>query len=54
MKIGEIVEILIRIKDQYGYGDYRKEAIVETCNLLDKLPMGEEATTYEPIKDRVC
>ena len=38
MKIGEIVEILIRVKDDYGYSDFRKEAVEEACNLLDKLP----------------
>lgn len=48
MKIGEIVEILIRVKDDYGYSDFRKEAVEEACNLLDKLPAQEEATTYEP------
>lgn len=53
MKIGEIVEILIRVKDDYGYSDFRKEAVEEACNLLDKLPAQEEATTYEPFKDRV-
>lgn len=53
MKIGEIVEILIREKDKYNFGDYRKEAIEEACNLLDKLPGMEEATTYEPLKDRM-
>lgn len=49
MKIGEIVEILIREKDNYSFGDYRKEAIEEACNLLDRLPAEEEATTYEPV-----
>lgn len=51
MKIGEIVEILIREKDNYGFGDCRKEAMEEACNLLDKLPSQEEATTYEPVKN---
>lgn len=51
MKIGEIVEILIRIKDNYGFGDYRREAVEDACNLLDKLPRQEEACTYEPLKD---
>jgi len=46
MKIGEIVEILIRVKDDYGYGDYRREAVEQACNLLDKLPRMEEATKY--------
>jgi len=53
MKIGEITEILIRIKDDYRYGDYRRQAVEETCNLLDRLPSMEEATTYEPLKDRM-
>lgn len=51
MKIGEIVEVMIRLKDNYTFGDVRKEAIEEACNLLDRLPAQEEATTYEPIKD---
>lgn len=51
MKIGEIVEVLIRIKDDYSFGDCRKEAVEEACNLLDRLPRGEEAITYEPVKN---
>lgn len=47
MKIGEIVEALIQIKDDYGFGDYRRDAVEEVCNLLDKLPRHEEACTYE-------
>lgn len=53
MKIGEIVEILIRVKDDYGYFDYRRQAVEEVCNLLDKLPRMEEASEYEPVKNRV-
>lgn len=53
MKIGEIVEILIRVKDDYGHFDYRKQAIEEACNLLDKLPRMEEAIEYEPIQNRM-
>ncbi len=53
MKIGEIVEILIRVKDDYGYLDYRREAVEEACNLLDKLPRMEEAKGYEPIQNRM-
>lgn len=48
MKIGEIVEILIRVKDDYGHLDYRRQAVEEACNLLDKLPRMEEAKDYEP------
>ncbi len=48
MKIGEIVETLIIVKDEYSHTDYRKQAIEEACNLLDKLPRMEEAKDYEP------
>lgn len=54
MIIGEITERLIRLKD--GHNDLlasEYEAIIEACNLLDKLPQMEEARTYEPVKDRV-
>ncbi len=46
MKIGEIVEMLISVKDDYSFGDYRKEAIEEACNLLDRLPAEEEALGF--------
>ena len=54
MIIGEITERLIGLKD--GHDDLlatEYEAIIEACNLLDKLPRLEEARTYEPVKDRV-
>lgn len=47
MKIGEIVEILIRIKDDYRFGDYRREALEDACNVLDRLPREQEAYAYE-------
>lgn len=53
MKIGEIVETLIIVKDDYSHTDYRKQAIEEACNLLDKLPRMEEAREYEPIQNRM-
>lgn len=53
MKIGEIVEILIRVKDDYDFFDYRKKGIEEACNLLEKLPRMEEAREFEPIKNRM-
>lgn len=52
MIIGEIVERLIGLKD--GHSDLLSseyEAILEACNLLDKLPRLEEAAAYESIKD---
>ena len=54
MKIGELTERLINLKD--GHDDLlasEYEAIIEACNLLDRLPRMEEARTYEPVKDRV-
>lgn len=48
MKIGEIVETLIMVKDEYSYMDYRKQAVVGVCNLTDKLPRMEEEREYEP------
>lgn len=53
MKIGEIVERLIGIKDSHDLLSFEYEAVLEACNLLDKLPRLEEASTYAPIKDRV-
>lgn len=49
MKIGEIVERLIGIKNDYDLLSFEYEAVLQACNLLDKLPRLEEATAYEPI-----
>lgn len=46
MLIGEIVEYLIGIKDDYPPGSTQEEAVIEACNLLDKLPRMAEATEY--------
>lgn len=54
MIIGEITERLISLKDNHDdlhASEY--EAIIEACNLLNKLPRMEEARNYEPVKDRV-
>lgn len=51
MKIGEIVEVLIGLKGICPMLSEEETAITEACNLLDKLPRMEEATTYEPIKN---
>ncbi len=53
MIIGAVVEELIRLRDRLGDDLTRRqdEAICEACNLLDRLPNTEEATTYEPIRD---
>lgn len=42
MKIGELVEILIGIRDNAALTDAENEAICAACNILDKLPrMGD-------------
>lgn len=51
MRIGEIVEILIELKDTYQFGDYRKQALEEAANLLNKFSGMEEGTTYESVKN---
>ena len=48
MKIGEVVEILIDIKDRQRVLSREEEAIIEACNILEKLPRLEEATNYDP------
>ena len=50
MKIGEIVETLISIKDTQEALSREEQALIEACNLLDKLPRTAEATEYEPSK----
>lgn len=51
MKIGEIVERLIGIKDSHDLPSFEYEAVLEACNLLDKLPRLEEANAYAPVKN---
>lgn len=53
MKFGEVVEILFRIKDNYGYGDYRRQALEEACIVLDKFPRMEEVSKCESVKNRM-
>lgn len=48
MKIGEVVERLIYIKDHADLLDGDYQAVIEACNLLDKLPRLEEARSYNP------
>ena len=48
MLIGEVVEILIGIKDRQKVLSREEEALVAACNLLDTLPRTEEANTYKP------
>lgn len=48
MRIGEVVELLIGIKDDCELYPMQYQAIIEACNLLDRFPRMEEATTHEP------
>lgn len=48
MKIGEIVELLIGIKDNQQVMSREEEALIEACNLLARLPRLQEAKTYSP------
>ncbi|MBQ8331168.1 MAG: hypothetical protein IJX94_01545 [Clostridia bacterium] len=48
MVIGEVVEILIGMRKRRDVLSREEEAIIEACNLLDRLPRLAEATTYEP------
>ena len=51
MKIGMIVEILIGLRDGRQLDSVEDQAVIEACNLMDRLPRMEEAQTYEPIKN---
>lgn len=58
MKIGEVVEELIYLRDKFGRynGELTRQqddAICQACNILAKLPNMEEAIGYEPLKDRM-
>lgn len=49
MIIGEVVERLIGLKDSHDDLENTEcQAVIEACNLLDRLPRLEEAITYEP------
>ncbi|MCI8630608.1 MAG: hypothetical protein HFE57_14160 [Firmicutes bacterium] len=41
MRIGEIVEILIQIRDDYSLSSNEDEAVCAACNILSKLPRTE-------------
>ena len=49
MKIGEIVEILIDIKDSQTVLSREEKALIEACNLLARLPRLEEATATDVV-----
>ena len=48
MIIGELVEILINIKDSQDVLSREEEALIEACNLLSRLPRLAEASSYQP------
>ena len=39
MKIGEVVEVLIRLRDVFDLSRYEDEAVCVACNVLDRLPI---------------
>ena len=47
MKIGEIVEELICVKDNYDLYNREKEAVIEACNVLEQLPRLTDATEFK-------
>ena len=51
MIIGEVVEVLIGMRKNCEIMSREEEALIQACNVLDKLPRLEEATTYEPVKN---
>lgn len=54
MKIGEIVETLIRMRDKFRWGDISQtedEAVCAACNILDRMPnMMDEDTAKEALR----
>ncbi len=58
MIIGEIVEMLLIIRDTKGLTPLEDEAVIAACNLLSRLPRLQEAETitnvlteFSPIKN---
>lgn len=52
MKIGEIVETLICLRNHHGLWQSEDEAICAACNILDKLPnMADEEKAKEWLAD---
>lgn len=55
MVIGEIVEILIQLKDRQEVLSREEQALIQACDLLDQLPRMAEATEYkvcqQPFRD---
>lgn len=54
MRIGEIVEILIQIRDNYSFTSNEDEAICATCNILNKLPRTMEEDTAKERMKSLC
>lgn len=51
MKIGEIVEILIRLRDRHDLTRTEDDAVCAACNTLDRLPnMMEEETAKATLR----
>ncbi len=51
MRIGEIVEVLIRLRDSHDLTRTEDDAVCAACNTLDRLPaMMEENTAKEALR----
>ena len=53
MKIGEIVETLISIRDWYKLTETERDALADACNVLDRLPGFAEAYDVEIWLERI-
>lgn len=49
MKLGNIVEMLISIKDDYDLAYCERNAINDACNILEKFPRDMEKADAEEV-----
>lgn len=47
MKVGEIVETLIYLRDSHGLTAMEDDAVCSACNILDRMPAMMEAAEAE-------
>lgn len=53
MHLEDIAEILMRVADDYAYGDYRRHAVEEAYRIINELKRTEDMKNHEQIKNRV-
>ena len=54
MKLGEIVEILINIRDEYNFSRKQDAAVCAACNILAELPNMAEDSDIRAALDHIC